>query len=158
MGLTATPGTLTDCGLPLPFHVAPPPISSSFLLFFSPILSTLLDDWQELGKHWAEGPDTGGREMVEEAIVSMTAVAWYINDMKRKQEHAARLQVAPLGRAGAPGLGDIAQCGPVANTSVLACICVPPTLACLCAWCGPSRKCSGGWVAGLARSSAPLES
>lgn len=32
--------------------------------------------------------------MVEEAIVSMTAVAWYINDMKRKQEHAARLQVA----------------------------------------------------------------
>ncbi|ERE52225.1 pleckstrin homology domain-containing family G member 2 isoform X3 [Cricetulus griseus] len=47
---------------------------------------------QELGKHWSEGPDTGGREMVEEAIVSMTAVAWYINDMKRKQEHAARLQ------------------------------------------------------------------
>ncbi|XP_054938567.1 pleckstrin homology domain-containing family G member 2 isoform X4 [Physeter macrocephalus] len=47
---------------------------------------------QELGKHWVEGPDAGGREMVEEAIVSMTAVAWYINDMKRKQEHAARLQ------------------------------------------------------------------
>ncbi|KAK1330214.1 LOW QUALITY PROTEIN: hypothetical protein QTO34_010400, partial [Cnephaeus nilssonii] len=47
---------------------------------------------QELGKHWVEGPGTGGREMVEEAIVSMTAVAWYINDMKRKQEHAARLQ------------------------------------------------------------------
>ncbi|XP_039710266.1 pleckstrin homology domain-containing family G member 2 isoform X4 [Pteropus medius] len=47
---------------------------------------------QELGKHWAEGPGGGGREMVEEAIVSMTAVAWYINDMKRKQEHATRLQ------------------------------------------------------------------
>ncbi|KAK2088423.1 Pleckstrin y domain-containing G member 2 [Saguinus oedipus] len=47
---------------------------------------------EELGKHWAEGPGAGGREMVEEAIVSMTAVAWYINDMKRKQEHAARLQ------------------------------------------------------------------
>ncbi|KAM7058701.1 pleckstrin homology domain-containing family G member 2 isoform 2-T3 [Molossus nigricans] len=47
---------------------------------------------QELGKHWVEGPGTEGREMVEEAIVSMTAVAWYINDMKRKQEHAARLQ------------------------------------------------------------------
>ncbi|XP_057568931.1 pleckstrin homology domain-containing family G member 2 isoform X2 [Hippopotamus amphibius kiboko] len=47
---------------------------------------------QELGKHWVEGPDAGGREVVEEAIVSMTAVAWYINDMKRKQEHAARLQ------------------------------------------------------------------
>uniref|UniRef100_G1TP09 DH domain-containing protein n=1 Tax=Oryctolagus cuniculus TaxID=9986 RepID=G1TP09_RABIT len=52
---------------------------------------------QELGKHWAEGPGAGGREMVEEAIVSMTAVAWYINDMKRKQEHAAR------GRAGWTG-------------------------------------------------------
>nr|XP_020139033.1 pleckstrin homology domain-containing family G member 2 isoform X1 [Microcebus murinus] len=47
---------------------------------------------QELGKHWAEGTGSGGRETVEEAIVSMTAVAWYINDMKRKQEHAARLQ------------------------------------------------------------------
>ncbi|KAM5236686.1 pleckstrin homology domain-containing family G member 2 [Ctenodactylus gundi] len=47
---------------------------------------------QELGKHWVEGPGAGGRETVEEAIVSMTAVAWYINDMKRKQEHAARLQ------------------------------------------------------------------
>ncbi|XP_006871591.1 PREDICTED: pleckstrin homology domain-containing family G member 2 [Chrysochloris asiatica] len=47
---------------------------------------------QELGKHWAEDSGTGGRELVEEAIVSMTAVAWYINDMKRKQEHAARLQ------------------------------------------------------------------
>lgn len=42
--------------------------------------------------------------MVEEAIVSMTAVAWYINDMKRKQEHAARLQVPP-GWAGPPELG-----------------------------------------------------
>lgn len=85
LGLTTSPGALTICGLPLPFHVALPPLSSA----------TLLDDWQELGKHWAEGPDTGGREMVEEAIVSMTAVAWYINDMKRKQEHAARLQVDP---------------------------------------------------------------
>ena len=31
--------------------------------------------------------------------MSMTAVAWYINDMKRKQEHAARLQVT-LGEGG----------------------------------------------------------
>lgn len=31
--------------------------------------------------------------MVEDAIITMTAVAWYINDMKRKQEHAIRLQV-----------------------------------------------------------------
>ncbi|KAG9478285.1 hypothetical protein GDO78_013333 [Eleutherodactylus coqui] len=29
---------------------------------------------------------------MEEAIITMTAVAWYINDMKRKQEHAVRLQ------------------------------------------------------------------
>ena len=80
--------------LPLPF-------SLSFSL--SPFLCSSSSPWapalQELGKHWAEGPDAGGREMVEEAIVSMTAVAWYINDMKRKQEHAARLQVTQ-GRAG----------------------------------------------------------
>lgn len=31
--------------------------------------------------------------MVEEAIYTMTGVAWYINDMKRKHEHAVRLQV-----------------------------------------------------------------
>lgn len=61
--------------------------------FPPPLLSPSLCAGQELGKHWAEGPGAGGREMVEEAIVSMTAVAWYINDMKRKQEHAARLQV-----------------------------------------------------------------
>lgn len=30
---------------------------------------------------------------MEEAIVTMTGVAWYINDMKRKHEHAVRLQV-----------------------------------------------------------------
>uniref|UniRef100_A0A452V076 Pleckstrin homology and RhoGEF domain containing G2 n=1 Tax=Ursus maritimus TaxID=29073 RepID=A0A452V076_URSMA len=62
----------------------------------------------ELGKHWAEGPGAGGRAMGEEAIVSMTAVAWYINDMKRKQEHAARLQVSPGwgGGAGAAGWGQ----------------------------------------------------
>lgn len=32
--------------------------------------------------------------MVEEAIYTMTGVAWYINDMKRKHEHAVRLQVS----------------------------------------------------------------
>ena len=60
-----------------------------------PLPGCLVAAVQELGKHWVEGPDAAGREMVEEAIVSMTAVAWYINDMKRKQEHAARLQVTP---------------------------------------------------------------
>ena len=76
---------------------APASLSLSLSLFVSPFLCLSSSPWapalQELGKHWAEGPDAGGREMVEEAIVSMTAVAWYINDMKRKQEHAARLQV-----------------------------------------------------------------
>ncbi|KAL7980712.1 hypothetical protein Chor_001866 [Crotalus horridus] len=33
-----------------------------------------------------------GYDSVEEASITMTAVAWYINDMKRKQEHASRLQ------------------------------------------------------------------
>lgn len=31
--------------------------------------------------------------MVEDAIDTMTCVAWYINDMKRRHEHAVRLQV-----------------------------------------------------------------
>lgn len=50
------------------------------------------DVWlQELSKHFDKS--VPGYEVVEEAIITMTAVAWYINDMKRKQEHAVRLQV-----------------------------------------------------------------
>ncbi|XP_072312735.1 pleckstrin homology domain-containing family G member 2 [Eucyclogobius newberryi] len=45
---------------------------------------------QELSKHLSKSDP--GYEVVEDAIVAMTAVAWYINDMKRKQEHAVRLQ------------------------------------------------------------------
>uniref|UniRef100_A0A8D0H3J1 Uncharacterized protein n=1 Tax=Sphenodon punctatus TaxID=8508 RepID=A0A8D0H3J1_SPHPU len=45
---------------------------------------------QELAKHFDKS--SPGYEAVEEATITMTAVAWYINDMKRKQEHAARLQ------------------------------------------------------------------
>ncbi|XP_078517448.1 pleckstrin homology domain-containing family G member 2 [Lissotriton helveticus] len=45
---------------------------------------------QELAKHFDKSAQ--GYETVEEAIITMTAVAWYINDMKRKQEHAVRLQ------------------------------------------------------------------
>ncbi|KAM8952241.1 pleckstrin homology domain-containing family G member 2 [Pelodytes ibericus] len=45
---------------------------------------------QELAKHFDK--NTPGYGMVEEAIITMTAVAWYINDMKRKQEHSVRLQ------------------------------------------------------------------
>lgn len=35
--------------------------------------------------------------MVEDAIDTMTCVAWYINDMKRRHEHAVRLQVLRAG-------------------------------------------------------------
>nr|XP_694345.6 pleckstrin homology domain-containing family G member 2 [Danio rerio] len=45
---------------------------------------------QELSKHFDKSDP--GYEVVEDAIITMTAVAWYINDMKRKQEHAIRLQ------------------------------------------------------------------
>ncbi|KAM9468829.1 uncharacterized protein Hap1MRO34_013413 isoform 2-T2 [Clarias gariepinus] len=45
---------------------------------------------QELSKHFDKSDS--GYEVVEDAIITMTAVAWYINDMKRKQEHAVRLQ------------------------------------------------------------------
>uniref|UniRef100_A0A3B4FQX5 DH domain-containing protein n=1 Tax=Pundamilia nyererei TaxID=303518 RepID=A0A3B4FQX5_9CICH len=49
---------------------------------------------QELSKHFDKSEP--GYEVVEDAIVTMTAVAWYINDMKRKQEHAVRLQVTMI--------------------------------------------------------------
>ncbi|XP_061902023.1 pleckstrin homology domain-containing family G member 3-like [Entelurus aequoreus] len=45
---------------------------------------------QEIAKHF--DPEEEGYEVVEEAISTMTGVAWYINDMKRKHEHAVRLQ------------------------------------------------------------------
>lgn len=46
---------------------------------------------QEIAKHFDEEED--GFEVVEDAIDTMTCVAWYINDMKRRHEHAVRLQV-----------------------------------------------------------------
>ncbi|XP_027028120.2 pleckstrin homology domain-containing family G member 3 isoform X2 [Tachysurus fulvidraco] len=45
---------------------------------------------QEIAKHF--DPEEEGYDVVEDAIVTMTGVAWYINDMKRKHEHAVRLQ------------------------------------------------------------------
>ncbi|XP_076017725.1 pleckstrin homology domain-containing family G member 3-like isoform X2 [Genypterus blacodes] len=45
---------------------------------------------QEIAKHF--DPDESGYEVVQEAIDTMTGVAWYINDMKRKHEHAVRVQ------------------------------------------------------------------
>ncbi|XP_030200857.1 pleckstrin homology domain-containing family G member 3 isoform X5 [Gadus morhua] len=45
---------------------------------------------QEIAKHSdQQGADY---DVVEEAIYTMTGVAWYINDMKRRHEHAVRLQ------------------------------------------------------------------
>lgn len=57
----------------------------SFILFFFFCQS------KEIAKHF--GPDEAGYEVVQEAIDTMTGVAWYINDMKRKHEHAVRVQV-----------------------------------------------------------------
>uniref|UniRef100_A0A670JBX3 DH domain-containing protein n=1 Tax=Podarcis muralis TaxID=64176 RepID=A0A670JBX3_PODMU len=51
---------------------------------------------QELAKHYDKS--SPGYDAVEEASITMTAVAWYINDMKRKQEHATRLQVLKKGK------------------------------------------------------------
>ncbi|KAM4723726.1 pleckstrin homology domain-containing family G member 3-like [Anableps anableps] len=45
---------------------------------------------QEIAKHY--DPDEEGYEVIKEAIDTMTGVAWYINDMKRKHEHAVRVQ------------------------------------------------------------------
>lgn len=45
---------------------------------------------QEIAKHFDEEED--GFEVVEDAIDTMTCVAWYINDMKRRHEHAVRQQ------------------------------------------------------------------
>lgn len=50
---------------------------------------------QEIAKHFDEEED--GFEVVEDAIDTMTCVAWYINDMKRRHEHAVRLQVLRAG-------------------------------------------------------------
>ncbi|XP_034713673.1 pleckstrin homology domain-containing family G member 3 isoform X3 [Etheostoma cragini] len=45
---------------------------------------------QEIARHFDS--DEEGYEVVQEAIDTMTGVAWYINDMKRKHEHAVRVQ------------------------------------------------------------------
>ncbi|XP_026210806.1 pleckstrin homology domain-containing family G member 3 isoform X1 [Anabas testudineus] len=45
---------------------------------------------QEIAKHF--DPEEEGYEVIQEAIDTMTGVAWYINDMKRKHEHAVRVQ------------------------------------------------------------------
>uniref|UniRef100_A0A8D0EH68 DH domain-containing protein n=1 Tax=Strix occidentalis caurina TaxID=311401 RepID=A0A8D0EH68_STROC len=54
---------------------------------------------QEIAKHF-EHKSGDDYEVVLEAIDTMTCVAWYINDMKRKHEHAIRQQVGAGGGAG----------------------------------------------------------
>ncbi|RMB98015.1 hypothetical protein DUI87_25493 [Hirundo rustica rustica] len=54
---------------------------------------------QEIARHF-EHKAGDDYELVLEAIDTMTCVAWYINDMKRKHEHAIRQQV---GTGGTPG-------------------------------------------------------
>ncbi|CAK6976777.1 pleckstrin homology domain-containing family G member 3 isoform X2 [Scomber scombrus] len=45
---------------------------------------------QEIAKHFDQYEE--GYDVIQEAIDTMTGVAWYINDMKRKHEHAVRVQ------------------------------------------------------------------
>lgn len=68
----------------------------------SALLRRHLSFIQEIAKHFDEEED--GFEVVEDAIDTMTCVAWYINDMKRRHEHAVRLQVLWAGRW--QGLGE----------------------------------------------------
>lgn len=51
---------------------------------------------QEIARHF-EHKAGDDYELVLEAIDTMTCVAWYINDMKRKHEHAIRQQVGTRG-------------------------------------------------------------
>lgn len=50
---------------------------------------------QEIANHMEK--DTETYEVVQEAIDTMQRVARHINDMKRKHEHAVRLQVRRTG-------------------------------------------------------------
>lgn len=70
---------------------------------FESTLSQPLSPVQEIAKHFDEEED--GFEVVEDAIDTMTCVAWYINDMKRRHEHAVRLQV---GGWASLGTGNVA--------------------------------------------------
>lgn len=46
---------------------------------------------QEIATHLEK--DSEMYDVIQEAIDTMQRVAWHINDMKRKHEHAVRLQV-----------------------------------------------------------------
>lgn len=84
---------------------------------------------QEIAKHF-DPQVAEGYEVVEEAIYTMTGVAWYINDMKRKHEHAVRLQVALLHCFSVPGDG-------AASLTLL----VSSSVGCGCGGCRRSSHC-----------------
>lgn len=54
--------------------------------------------------------DTDGYDVVLDAIDTMQRVAWHINDMKRKHEHAVRLQVGPRDGSGWRCCGGTIYC------------------------------------------------
>ncbi|KAK3563134.1 hypothetical protein QTP86_016369 [Hemibagrus guttatus] len=67
----------------LKYHLLLQALTTCSLAFFNA-------SHREIAKHF--DPEEEGYDIVEEAIDTMTGVAWYINDMKRKHEHAVRLQ------------------------------------------------------------------
>lgn len=64
---------------------------------------------QEIENHLDK--DTEGYDVVLDAIDTMQRVAWHINDMKRKHEHAVRLQVSPPGGGGGGARGCRGRAG-----------------------------------------------
>ncbi|KFV14910.1 Pleckstrin homology domain-containing family G member 3, partial [Tauraco erythrolophus] len=74
---------------PVTHHGTPPPPGAAAPLVL-PQCRVLCR--QEIAKHF-EHKSGDDYEVVLEAIDTMTCVAWYINDMKRKHEHAIRQQV-----------------------------------------------------------------
>lgn len=64
--------------------------------------------------------DTETYEVVQEAIETMQRVAWHINDMKRKHEHAVRLQVRKARKKGETQMQSFAKtCQQSLNSSLL---------------------------------------
>lgn len=105
---------------------------------------------QEIARHFEHkaGEDY---ELVLEAIDTMTCVAWYINDMKRKHEHAIRQQVGTGGTPGTHRRGGgwhqvtrDGQCGRGADAPVS--VSVQEIQSLLLGWKGPDLTSYGELV------------
>uniref|UniRef100_A0A8C9M5J5 Pleckstrin homology and RhoGEF domain containing G2 n=1 Tax=Panthera tigris altaica TaxID=74533 RepID=A0A8C9M5J5_PANTA len=73
--------SLSSSGSPplsLPWYLS---VSYHYHPFLLSLFPPWVPAWQELGKHWAEGPGAGGRGLVEEAIVSMTRLLFLFSRM-----------------------------------------------------------------------------